>query len=203
MTNAGSPRIAIIGSGFSGLGLAIYLKKAGIDSFEILEKADRLGGTWRENTYPGAECDVPSPLYSFSFERNPRWSHKWSHQPEILDYLDHCASKYELGPHLRFDTEVARASFRDSDGNWELELTDGAVEIFDAVVCATGQLHQRYTPEIPGADDFEGESFHSADWNHELDLRKTRVAVIGNAASAVQFIPQIAKTAASVTVFQR
>jgi phytoene dehydrogenase-like protein len=108
------PRIAIVGSGFSGLCLGIHLKQAGIDSFTIFEKADRIGGTWRENTYPGAECDVPSALYSFSFERNPRWTHKWSEQPEILRYMEHCASKYGLNPHIRFNCEVRESRFRRS-----------------------------------------------------------------------------------------
>jgi cation diffusion facilitator CzcD-associated flavoprotein CzcO len=197
------PRIAIVGSGFSGLCLGIHLKQAGIDSFTIFEKADRIGGTWRENTYPGAECDVPSALYSFSFERNPRWTHKWSEQPEILRYMEHCASKYGLNPHIRFNCEVRESRFDEAAGEWIIETADGKSERFNLLVSAVGQLHKPQFPDIPGREAFRGVSFHSARWNHDFPLEGKRVASIGNAASAIQFIPQIAPKVDRLFVFQR
>ena len=199
----GDAGIIIIGAGFSGLGLGIQLTRAGIDDFQILEKADRLGGTWRENTYPGAECDVASALYSYSFERNPRWTHKWSHQPEILRYMEHCSSKYGIDAHMRFDTEVVAARFDEDAGRWDVELADGSGLRCQALVSAVGQLHHPSTPKLVGAERFAGPSFHSARWDHSVDLRDRDVLVIGNAASAIQFIPQIAKQARKVRVLQR
>lgn len=196
-------RIAIIGTGFSGLCMGIHLKKIGLDSFVIFEKAKGVGGTWRENTYPGAECDIPSPLYSFSFERNPRWTHKWSEQPEILRYLEHCADKYGLRPHIRFGEEIADLKFEEERSEWRIETRSGSVEHFDAVVSGVGQLHKPVTPKFEGAESFAGPSFHSARWDHSVPLEGKRVAVIGNAASAVQFIPQIAPKVSRLTVFQR
>ncbi len=196
-------KIAIIGAGFSGLCLGINLKQRGIDSFTIFEKADRIGGTWRENTYPGAECDIPSALYSFSFERNPNWTHKWSEQEEILAYLEHCSRKYGLPPHLRFNTRVVSLRFDEAKGKWWLKTGDGSEEEFDAVVCAIGQLHKPATPKIQGAESFRGAAFHSAEWNHSVSLDGKNVCCIGNAASALQFIPQIAPKCKKLTVFQR
>lgn len=196
-------RIAIIGSGFSGLCLGIHLKKRGNDNFVIFEKAGRLGGTWRENTYPGAECDIPSALYSFSFERNPNWTHKWSEQEEILRYLDHCANKYGLNPHFRFNREVRDLRFEEDKGTWRLETADGGIEEFDAVVSAVGQLHRPHTPPIVGAETFGGPAFHSAKWDHSVSLDGKTVCCIGNAASALQFIPRIAPKVKHLTVFQR
>jgi len=196
-------RIAIIGSGFSGLCLGIHLKKHGNDNFVIFEKAASIGGTWRENTYPGAECDIPSALYSYSFERNPNWTYKWSEQEEILNYLDHCATKYGLNPHFRFNEEVRNVTFQEDKGNWRLETGAGTVEEFDAVVSAVGQLHKPHTPDIPGASSFAGPAFHSAQWDHSVSLDGKNVACIGNAASALQFIPQIAPKTKQLHVFQR
>jgi cation diffusion facilitator CzcD-associated flavoprotein CzcO len=198
-----SRKIAIIGAGFSGLCLGIQLKKRGIDNFTIFEKADRVGGTWRENTYPGAECDVPSALYSYSFERNPNWTFKWSDQKEILDYLEHCARKYGLYPHIRFNQEVREFQFQEDAGAWRLETADGAAETFDVVVSGIGQLHKPRMPAIRGADSFRGPAFHSARWDHGVSLEGKNVCCIGNAASALQFIPQIAPKAKKLTVFQR
>jgi cation diffusion facilitator CzcD-associated flavoprotein CzcO len=195
-------KIAIIGAGFSGLCLGIHLKKRGIDSFTIFEKAGRVGGTWRENTYPGAECDIPSALYSYSFERNPNWTHKWSEQEEILAYLEHCARKYGLDPHIRFNQRVDDLHFDEAQGRWRLTV-GGRVEEFDAVVCAIGQLHKPMTPAIPGAGMFRGPTFHSAQWNHDVSLEGRNVCCIGNAASALQFIPRIAPLCKKLTVFQR
>lgn len=201
--NSKQRRIAIIGTGFSGLCLAIHLKKLGEESFVLFEKSDRLGGTWRDNVYPGAECDTPSVLYSFSFERNPNWTYKWSGQREILEYNEHCARKYDLIPHIRFNQEVRELRFEKNSGRWRLETADGASEEFDVVVSGVGQLHNPSTPEIEGADRFKGVAFHSACWNRDVSLEGKKVCCIGNAASALQFIPQIAPAAEKLTVFQR
>ncbi|MBY0274666.1 NAD(P)/FAD-dependent oxidoreductase [Candidatus Binatia bacterium] len=196
-------RIAIIGSGFSGLCLAIELKAAGIDDFTIYEKDDRVGGTWRDNTYPGAACDLPSFAYCFSFEQKTDWSRKWSPQPEIQDYLEHCARKYGLLPHLRFRTEIASATFDDDAARWRLETTSGEQIEAEVLICAVGQLNRPSLPDIPGLATFTGERFHSARWNHAYALEGKRVAVVGNAASAIQFIPEIAPRVARLTVLQR
>lgn len=196
-------KIAIIGAGFSGLCLGIQLKQRGVDSFTIFEKAGRVGGTWRENTYPGAECDIPSALYSYSFERNPHWTYKWSEQEEILAYLEHCASKYGLNPHIRFNQRVTDLRFDETKGRWRLQTGDGTVEEFDVAVCAIGQLHKPTTPVIRGAETFRGAAFHSAQWNHAVSLEGKNVCCIGNAASALQFIPRIAPRCKKLTVFQR
>lgn len=197
-------RLAVIGSGFGGLAMAIEAIAAGHDVV-VFERADRLGGTWAANTYPGAECDIPSALYSYSFEPYAEWPNKWSHQPVILDYLEHCADRFGVRPHIRFRTEVA-ALHHTADDGWLVTSTgdEGRVdEAFDAVVSATGQLSRPRIPEIDGLADFAGPSFHSARWDHSVDLADRRVAVVGNAASATQFVPEIAPTAAEVTVFQR
>jgi cation diffusion facilitator CzcD-associated flavoprotein CzcO len=196
-------RVAIVGSGFSGLCLGIHLKKRGNDNFVIFEKADRVGGTWRENTYPGAECDIPSALYSYSFERNPNWTFKWSEQEEILGYLEHCARKYDLYPHIRFNQEVRALRFDEKNGTWQVETADGTVEEFDVAVSAVGQLHKPYVPKLDGAETFAGPAFHSAQWDHGVSLDGKNVCCIGNAASALQFIPQIAPKVNQLTVFQR
>ena len=197
------PRIAIIGSGFGGLCLGIQLKKAGIHSFTIYEKAGRLGGTWRENSYPGAACDVPSFSYCFSFEQKTDWSRKWSPHDEILAYMEQCATKYGLGPHLRFGVEIEAAHFDAEAALWRLRTTGGEESEAEVLISCVGQLNRPHVPEIPGLERFRGERFHSARWNHDTDLTGKRVGVIGNAASAIQFIPQIAKQAAALTVFQR
>ena len=200
----GSRRIAILGAGISGICTGIALKRAGIDTFTIFEKSDKLGGTWRDNTYPGAACDVPSSLYSFSFEPKTDWTRKWSPQPEIRDYLEHCAEKYDvLRAHpLRRPRSPARASTR-RRRTWHLRTAAGEEIEADVLVSGTGQLNRPHVPDLPGLADFEGTQFHSARWNHDHDLAGEHVAVIGNAASAIQFIPEIAKTAAKVTIFQR
>ena len=195
-------RIAIIGTGFSGLCLGYHFKKRGFTDFTIFEKADAVGGTWRDNTYPGAECDIPSALYSFSFERNPNWTFKWSEQEEILNYMNHCCDKFELRPHIKFNCEVTDATFNDAKGNWAV-TAGGKVEDFDVVVSAVGQLHKPSIPHFDGAETFEGSSFHSAKWDHSIDLAGKQVAVVGNAASALQFIPQIAPLVAHLDVYQR
>jgi cation diffusion facilitator CzcD-associated flavoprotein CzcO len=193
----------IIGSGFSGLCMAIKLKEKGIDDFIILEKAESLGGTWRENTYPGAECDIPSALYSYSFEPYPYWEYKWSHQPQILDYLKYCAQKYQLYPHLQFGKSLLSATWQEEGQYWELRTHDQEVIHTQCFISAVGQLHYPSTPSFKGVENFQPPSFHSAEWRHDVSLKDKRVAVIGNAASALQFVPEIAKEAKEVTVFQR
>ena len=192
----------VVGAGFSGLCAGIQLKRLGIHDFVICEKADRVGGTWRENTYPGAACDVPSHLYSYSFEPNPAWSRTYGLQAEILAYLEHCATKYELRPHLRFGCAISDARFDEATGTWHV-TAGGEVLVSRALILGNGALHVPQLPAIAGLDAFEGKSFHSARWNHDYDLTGKRVAVIGTGASAIQFVPQIAKHVAQLHVFQR
>ncbi|MGO8994265.1 MAG: flavin-containing monooxygenase [Polyangiaceae bacterium] len=195
--------IAILGAGAAGLCMAIALKRAAIESFTVYEKADRVGGTWRDNTYPGAGCDVPSHLYSFSFEPKADWSHVFSEQREIEAYFEHCADKYALRPHVRFHTEIVGARFDEARGAWTLEASDGRVFEANVLVAGCGQLNRPKVPAIPGLASFAGTSFHSARWNHAHDLRGRNVAVIGTGASAAQFIPRIAPLAGKLSVFQR
>lgn len=196
-------RIAIVGSGFGGLCMGIKLAEAGVDEFAIFEKGDRVGGTWRANTYPGCECDIPSPLYSYSFAPYADWPSKWSHQPVILEYLEKCADRFGVRPHLRLSTTVKEIVWDEAANAWRLTTDRGEGEEFDVVVSATGQLSRPRWPAIAGREKFAGVSFHSAEWNHQHDLRGRRVAVIGNAASAVQFIPEIAPLVDRLLVFQR
>jgi len=196
-------RIAVIGTGFGGLAATIELKKRGHDDIVVFEKAGDVGGVWRENTYPGAACDVPSSLYSYSFEPNPHWPHKFSRQPAILDYIHRVVDKYDVRRHIRFHTEVTAARWDDESKTWQLELSTGETETVDLFVPAVGQLSRPSIPNIPGADTFRGEAFHSAEWNHDLSLHDKRVAVIGTGASAIQFVPEVRKDAAQVLLFQR
>ncbi|MEW9527264.1 flavin-containing monooxygenase [Microbispora sp. NPDC049125] len=199
----GSPGITIIGAGFAGLCMAIKLKDAGYHDFTILEKAGDLGGTWRDNTYPGCACDVPSPLYSFSFELNPGWSRLFSPQSEIWDYLRACVEAYDLLPHLRLGTEVRELEYDDERAVWRVSTAGGETFETNAVVSGVGALHVPSFPDIPGRDRFTGAAFHSAQWDHSCDLTGKRVAVIGTGASAVQFVPAVAERAGRLTVFQR
>ena len=170
----------------------------------ILEKAAGLGGTWRENTYPGAACDVASHLYSYSFEPNPRWTRTYGEQAEILAYLHHCAAKYDLAPHFRFDTEVTGATFDEAQGAWTVEVRGGAAPITArALILGNGALHVPQHPSIPGLASFAGTQFHSAQWDHGYDLAGKRVAVIGTGASSIQFVPRIAPTVGQLHLFQR
>ena len=193
----------IIGSGFSGLCLGIKLKEAGINDFIILEKSDEVGGTWRENTYPGAECDIPSALYSYSFEPYPYWEYKWSHQPQILDYLKYCAAKYKIYDHIHFQKTFTDAEWDDSKNQWNLYTAEGDNYLSNKFILAVGQLHIPKVPRIKGLESFLGAMWHSAQWNHDVSLKGKTVSVVGNAASAIQFIPHIAKTARRVNIFQR
>jgi cation diffusion facilitator CzcD-associated flavoprotein CzcO len=192
--------IVIVGSGFAGLCMAIRLRRAGITDFVVLEKGDDVGGTWRDNTYPGCACDVESHLYSFSFEPNPRWTRAFAPQREILAYLRHCADKYEIRPHVRFGAEVVGADF---DGVWTVRLRDGSSIVARALVLGTGALHRPMIPRLPGIERFRGATFHSARWDHSYDLKGKRVAVIGTGASAIQFVPQIAPQVRALSLLQR
>lgn len=193
----------VIGSGFSGLCMGIKLKQAGLDDFVILEKESELGGTWRDNTYPGAECDIPSALYSYSFEHNSEWEFKWSGQAQILKYQQDTAAKYGLLEHLKFGQTVVSMIFDESTHHWLVSTAEGERYQAQHVVTGVGQLHYPSTPSFKNSDAYQGPSFHSAQWDHSVELADKRVAVIGNAASAAQLIPEIAKTADKVSVFQR
>ena len=196
-------RILIIGTGFGGLGMAIQLRQAGFEDFLLLEKAGDIGGTWRDNSYPGAACDVPSHLYSFSFEPKVDWSRKYAPQAEIHGYMQHCVDKYRLRPHIRLQAEVRSAAFDESAGLWRVSLSSGEELTAEVLISACGQLNQPAYPAIPGIEQFQGEAFHSARWRHDLDLAGKRVAVIGTGASAIQFVPQIQPRVAELKLFQR
>ncbi|WP_322103982.1 NAD(P)/FAD-dependent oxidoreductase [Paraburkholderia sp. J41] len=205
-----TPRIAIIGSGFSGIGMAIALRRMGIESFTLYEAAESLGGTWRDNAYPGAACDIPSHLYSFSFEPNPAWTRTYAPQHEILDYLRHCARKYDVERFIAFRSRVRAARFNEVRGIWNVEIVRDAraaenVETVEAdiVIAANGPLSRPAWPSIPGIERFQGKRFHSARWDHGYALDGQRVAVIGTGASAIQFVPQIQPRVAQLAVFQR
>lgn len=198
----GETEVAVIGSGFSGLGAAIRLRQDGVDDLVVLERADDLGGTWRDNTYPGAACDVPSHLYSFGFAPNPAWSHSFSRQPEILAYLRDCASRYGLLPHIHFGHEVLAARWDDADARWTVRTARGTVRA-RVLVSAAGPLSDPALPDIPGLDSFTGTLFHSARWDHGHDLTGERIAVVGTGASAAQFVPKIQPAAQRLYVFQR
>lgn len=194
-------RVAVLGAGMSGICMGVQLKKNGIQDFVILEKADSVGGTWRENTYPGIACDVPSHLYSFSFELNPNWSHSYSSGGEIWQYCEEVVHKYDLKPHIRFGSTVSNVRFR--DGHWTIEVAGGTPITADIVVSGLGGLHLPHHANIDGMESFAGTTFHTAEWNHAHDLRGRRVGIIGTGASAVQVLPAIAEDVADVTVFQR
>jgi cation diffusion facilitator CzcD-associated flavoprotein CzcO len=195
--------IAIIGAGFAGIGTAIRLKQAGIDSFTMFERADEIGGTWRDNTYPGAACDVPSHAYSLSFEQNPGWSFRYSPSREIQGYLLGLVEKWQLRPHLRLGTEIVDARFDEQKGVWTLTTGEDQRSTFRVVVSGVGGLVDPALPDIKGLGSFDGEVFHTARWNHSVELTGKRVGVIGTGASAVQVVPSIAPHVARLSVFQR
>ncbi|MBA2561036.1 MAG: NAD(P)/FAD-dependent oxidoreductase, partial [Propionibacteriales bacterium] len=195
--------VLVIGSGFSGICMGIKLKQSGRDDFVILEKGADLGGTWRDNTYPGCACDVPSHLYSFSFEQNPRWSRTFSPQREIWDYLRHCADAYGLTRHLRFGAEVTAARFDEAERRWQVEVNGSDLIDSRVVVAGIGALHHPNVPGLPGLATFGGTTFHSAQWRHDHCLDGRRVAVIGTGASATQFVPKIASRVAHLDLYQR
>ena len=195
--------VAILGAGISGICMSIQLDKAGIKSYAVFEKSSQLGGTWFDNTYPGAACDVPSHLYSFSFEMKHDWSRKYAGSKEINEYLNFCADKYEIRKNIHLNTEIKSASFDKVNNYWILTTHNN--EVFEAkfLVSALGQLNSPNFPNIKGQDDFQGQCFHSAQWDHSTLLENKKIAVIGNGGSAVQFIPHIGKSAKKLIIFQR
>ncbi|MFD8296904.1 flavin-containing monooxygenase [Streptomyces bauhiniae] len=195
-------RVAVIGSGFGGLGAAVRLRREGITDFVVLERAGSVGGTWRDNSYPGCACDVPSHLYSFSFAPNPDWPRTFSGQEHIRAYLERVADDFDLRRHLRFDSEVKLMTWDEDELRWHIETASGSLTA-DVVVSATGPLSDPKIPEIPGLDSFPGRVFHSARWDHDFDLRGKRVAMVGTGASAIQIVPSIQPEVAQLTVFQR
>jgi cation diffusion facilitator CzcD-associated flavoprotein CzcO/acetyl esterase/lipase len=195
--------VLIVGSGFAGLGMAIQLRRARQDSFLILERTSDIGGTWRDNTYPGCACDIPSHLYCFSFECHAGWSRMYPTQPEIWNYLKRSVEKYNLGPAIRFNSEVREAVFDEGTNLWRVRTVDGAAFTARSVVLAMGPLSRPAVPKLPGIERFRGRAFHSAEWDHSYELRGKRIAVIGTGASAIQFIPEIAPEVAQLHVFQR
>ncbi|ROT98177.1 NAD(P)/FAD-dependent oxidoreductase [Marinobacter sp. R17] len=192
----------IVGAGISGLAAAIKLKKTGYHNFKIIEKADRVGGTWRENTYPGCGCDVPSSLYSYSFAPSSRWSRLFAKQPEILDYLETVSDDFGITPLIEFNCELEQAVWDEDRHLWCLDTSSGQY-LARTVVFATGPITEPQTPPIPGLETFTGNMFHSARWDHDYDLTGKRIAVIGTGASAIQFVPRIQPKARELHVFQR
>jgi cation diffusion facilitator CzcD-associated flavoprotein CzcO len=193
------PSVLIVGAGFGGIGVAIELRRAGFTEVTVVEKADELGGVWRDNTYPGAGCDIPSPYYSYSYAPNPLWPMRYSEQPEIKEYLGQVADRFGIRP--RYGVEVTAAEF--VAGRWQVRTAGGEQLNADVLVFAVGQLSRPAMPEIPGQGSFAGTSFHSARWDHACDLSGKRVAVIGTGASAIQFVPKVQPSVERLTVFQR
>ena len=194
--------VAIVGAGFSGLGMAIKLRELGIEDYVVIERGDKVGGTWWFNSYPNCGCDVPSHLYSYSFAPNPGWSRTYSKQPEIEAYLQRVADDNGVAPKLRLGTTVTGASWDDGERRWTVESDAGTVRA-RVLISAAGALSDPRTPDIEGLEDFQGHTFHSAQWDHDYDVTGKRVAVIGTGASAIQFVPAIAPDVEQMHVFQR
>ena len=206
MSANGSSRpvsVGIVGAGFGGVGMGIRLRQTGNSDFTIFERGQSVGGVWRANTYPGAACDVPSHLYSYSFARGRDWSRRYAPQAEILAYLEEVTDRFGVRSHLRLGREATRATFDSETGRWTLETDDGETHVFDVLVCACGQLARPSVPAVEGLENFKGRVFHSAEWDHAHDLGRRRVAVIGTGASAIQFVPRIAPRVGSLTIYQR
>ncbi|MDP9650108.1 flavin-containing monooxygenase [Paraburkholderia caledonica] len=195
--------IAIIGTGFAGLGMAIRLRQSGFTDFIVAEKAESVGGTWRDNHYPGCACDVQSHVYSFSFAPNPRWTRMFARQPEIRAYLEECTRRFGVERHLRFGHELVSAIYDDTHHRWQLRFANGQQWSARVLIPAMGGLSRAAIPDIPGIERFKGKAFHSQHWDHAYPLEGKRVAVIGTGASAIQFVPQIASRVAHLDVFQR
>jgi cation diffusion facilitator CzcD-associated flavoprotein CzcO len=195
--------IVIIGAGFGGIGMAIRLKRAGWHDFVVIEKADKVGGTWRDNTYPGCACDIPSLLYSLSFAPSTSWSRRYPGQSEIYEYLEECVDRFGLQPHLRLGVSLREAVFESTAGLWRMHIDPGPDLEARIMVLATGLLHRPAIPALRGIESFRGSAFHSARWNHDAETRGKYVAVIGTGASAVQFVPRVAEEATHLTLFQR
>ena len=199
-----SPRdldVCIVGAGMSGLLMGIRLQQAGIGSFRIYEKAASLGGTWRENTYPGLTCDVPSFFYSYSFAPNLDWSRRFSPGPEILAYFERVAEQYQILPHIRFNEKITSARYQDR--RWAIETASGEKSTADVLITATGALHQWHYPKIDGLEKFEGAIFHSASWDHDVPLAGKRIGVVGNGSSGVQMMTPLSEVTSHLTMFQR
>ncbi|MFT4200680.1 flavin-containing monooxygenase [Gordonia sp. (in: high G+C Gram-positive bacteria)] len=195
--------VAVIGAGFAGIGAAIRLRQAGVDDVVVFERDHRIGGTWRDNTYPGAACDIPSQLYSYSFAPNPDWSHTYSGSAEILAYIDRVAAEYGVLEQIRFGHTVSGLSYDEQAGEWIVSFAEHPPVRARSVVIASGPLSTPSLPDIPGVGDYAGKTIHSAVWDHDYDFTGKKVAVVGTGASAVQLIPELVRRAASVKVFQR
>ena len=196
-----NPSVVVIGAGMTGILMAIKLREAGISDVTILEKADRVGGTWRENTYPGVACDVPAHMYTYSFQGNPEWQHRFAHGDEIQAYFEKISSDYGVTDQVRFNESVDECHYR--DGKWHVTTSQGNSLVVDFVVAATGILHHPAYPDIPGLDTYRGDMFHTARWNHGVSLEGKRVGIIGTGSTATQVISTIAGTVGHLTVFQR
>jgi cation diffusion facilitator CzcD-associated flavoprotein CzcO len=200
---AGVLDVLIVGAGFSGLGMAIKLLQESTKSFLVIEKADEIGGTWYVNQYPGCACDIPSHLYSFSFDRNPNWSRMYSGRDEIQSYLKSCAQRFGVNPYIRVNTRMKEAVWDEGSALWRVTTGDGATIRARVLVSAVGALHVPRFPEIPGMEKFAGPAFHSTWWDASVPLEGKRVAVIGTGASAIQFVPEIAPKVSKLNIFQR
>jgi cation diffusion facilitator CzcD-associated flavoprotein CzcO len=194
--------VLVVGAGFAGIGAAIKLEENGFTDFAVLEKSDRLGGTWRDNTYPGCSCDVPSALYSFSFALNPDWSRVYAEQPEIQDYLEKTADEYGVTKRIHFGAEVVDARWSPDETRWHVTTPRGRYSS-RVLIAGAGPLHEPNLPDIPGLDTFKGTIFHSGRWNHAHDLTGERVAVLGTGSSAIQFVPKIQPKVGKLYLFQR
>jgi len=199
----GDHSVVVVGAGFSGIGMAARLRAIGIEDFVVLDRGNDLGGTWRDNSYPGASCDVPSNLYSFSFALNPGWSRAFSSQSEIWDYLRECVDRFDVGGSLRFGRAVEEARWDEAAERWVVRTSGGEEYRAPVLVWATGSLSEPAVPAFPGLEGFRGKVFHSARWEHGFDLTGKRVCVVGTGASAVQFVPQIAPIVEHLYLHQR
>jgi cation diffusion facilitator CzcD-associated flavoprotein CzcO len=196
-----NPSVAVIGAGMTGILMAIKLREAGITDITILEKAEKIGGTWRENTYPGVACDVPAHMYTYSFRGNPEWRHRYAHGDEIQSYFEQVSGEYGVTEQVRFNESLDECHYR--DGKWHLRTSKGNELVVDFVVAATGILHHPAYPDIQGLNSYQGDMFHTARWNHDVNLEGKRVGIIGTGSTATQVICEISKTAGHLTVFQR
>ena len=195
--------VAIIGAGFGGICAGIALKKSGNNDFLICERGEELGGTWRDNRYPGAACDVQSFLYSYSFELWDKWTRVFAPAADIYEYTLHCVNKYGIRPHARTAMNIVSADWDATTATWTLRAADGRIIVANHVILATGGLSQPQIPDVPGRASFRGEQFHTAKWNHNFDIKGKRVAIVGTGASAIQVIPAIAADVGHLSVFQR